>query len=143
LKKLKRIDKHILAGTLLTLAFFILWILTLPKGSDNSLNYNPKNLNQTELEEAYMDDALLFNEALVSGDFSGCKNIQNKTMKKECINIAESYNANTNIAESPPESHVSIEDADNYNRAIAENDKTYCNNILDEKTKNDCMNLQV
>jgi hypothetical protein len=134
-KKLKGIDKSILVGILLTFAFLILWLVTLPKITDNS-NYS--NLNESEIKRIYLNDTEKFNTALLLGDLAKCNSIENKTMKKECSKILPDkvvVISNPNSA-----ANANPDDADNYNNAILTKNSSLCSKIQDENMKNDCIN---
>jgi MFS superfamily sulfate permease-like transporter len=141
-KKLKSIDKGILVGIVLTLAFLILWLVTLPGVNKNLANMAASSkMNESELHTQYLKDVDNFNRALLVGNSSFCESILNRTMAKECKNVMPDNVVVVEKLDEAPKANP--EDADNFNRAIMNNDKTYCNGILDEKLKGECLNLQV
>jgi hypothetical protein len=136
-KKLKAIDKSILVGIILTVAFLMLWLVTIPKINEN-LGFSPK-INESESNQKYIEDVNNFNTALLLGNSSYCESIYNRTLKKECNKVVPDHVV---IIEIDELSGLNSDDADNFNNALINNDKTYCNNILDEKLKEECLNFQ-
>lgn len=140
MKKIKKIDKAILVGVILTISFLVLWLVTHPKINDK-INEGVSSLgpNATEMNQIYSKDVDNFNRALLSGDPSYCEYVSNKTMKKECINTIPDKVVTIEILEEPE----NPEDINNFNNAILFNNKTYCNNILNETLKKECLDIQV
>lgn len=141
MKKIKKVDKSILVGVILTISFLALWLVTHPKINDKiTEGVSSLGPNSTEIKQAYGRDVDNFNRALLSGDPSYCEYVSNKTMKKECINTVPDNVVSIDKFEEPENDP---EDINNFNSAILFNDKTYCNNILNETLKEECLDLQV
>jgi hypothetical protein len=138
LKKLKEIDKGILVGSILTFSFLILWLVTLPQAKvELEAGFGATMLNQSELVIRYSGDIDNFNKALLTGNKSICSKIYNTSMKRECNKIVPDHVAIVEQFEDAP--RYSEADTDNFNKAILMNNKKYCNEILDEKVKAECL----
>lgn len=144
MKKLKELDKKILVGIGLTVAFLILWLVTLPSVSYKSPFDPYSGLNSSQRTEQINKDISDFNSAILFDDNSYCNNIMSGTMKKECLEkitrTAEPSQPQETQPNTEPEKEHDSADIDKFNSAILFNDKTYCESINDEQLRTNCLN---
>jgi hypothetical protein len=137
-EKLKELDKKILKGLGITIAFLIIWLVTLSHVSYRESPFGSyAGLNESERYIQTLSDADNFNRAFFLKNTTYCNLILNTTLKNECFKIKAKNNT---IVSREPQIEKNIEDIDNFNRAIILKDKTYCEKIIDEQTKTNCLN---
>jgi len=141
LDKLKKLDKQILIGILLTIGFLVIYLVTFPPNTSKQDSSTPSD-SQTNPEQAALDmqlqntlDTENYNTAIITVNNAYCQEIRNAELKADCL-TAVPVSAPPIIIEEPKNS---IDDTENYNTAFITKDSTYCSLIVNETFKKECV----
>jgi hypothetical protein len=139
-EKLKELDRKILIGAGLTVAFLILWLVTLPSVSYRNTINPYSDLNESQKYDYSINDTNNYNRAILMQDNTFCEYIINTTMKKDCKANSPNPAEVAHAIDTPAIKNQ--DDINNYNRAILMQDKSFCNEISDEQMKKECLEYE-
>lgn len=138
MEKLKELDRKILTGAIITVAFLILWLVTIPAADKQNPDKIYDSMNATQKEMQNINDTDNYNKATLLKDNSFCQNILNSTLKKDCLKKVPEKTEPSSEETQPQSENESPADIENYNTALFTKNKEYCAQIISEQMKADC-----
>lgn len=140
-KQEQEINRNIIIGLVLTILFLGFFLVVQIKMREDmkdfdSLTTPEQKLEYVEEKEQNNMDEVNYNKALTLADRAYCDAIKNSELKNTCIQEVPNY------AEREPVQEISetqAMDEVNYNRAITEGNITFCQLIINESMKEQCL----
>ena len=142
--KKAEVNINMLIAFILLITFIAIFIITLPLTNEqkpfDQMNQEEK-ITYTEQNEDLVLDKALMQTAISTNDYEMCDEILDRTIRNQCKDATEQFKETENTEEQTGEQRTQQETIDraNLNYAKIFQDKTYCDEIVDEVLKSKCM----
>ena len=142
MKKKQNFNKQLLGGMIAFVVFLIIFLVTNSIVERNNRTFaelsSKEKVDYINKIVTFTDNENYFSYAVFAEDRTYCDFITNSSLKKECYKYATEYKEQPFY---PEMSAQEMEDETAFQAALFSENKTVCNNILNEDKKNSCITL--